>query len=92
MRASDYKASALKDVVKAKQHAKPDINMSIYRVQKAKGPNPMSMKKKKQGKQQGPPSAQKEAELDKPKKPARKRRKVVPGATDGPSENANQSE
>ena len=73
LRPSDLKASVLKDVVKAKQHAKPDINTSIYRVQKAKGPNPMSVKKKKKAKQPAAPSAS----LDKPKKPARKRRKAA---------------
>lgn len=74
LRPSDLKSSVLKDVVKAKQRAKPDINTSIYRVQKAKGPNPMSMKKKTKTKQPAATSAS----SDKPKKPARKRRKAAP--------------
>lgn len=75
LRPSDLKSTVLQDVVKAKQHAKPDINMSIYRVQKAQGPNPMSMKKKKKPKQQAVPPEQQNSSSDKPKKPARKRQK-----------------
>lgn len=77
LQTSDLKSSVLKDVVKARQHVKPDINTSIYRVQKARGPNPMSMKKKKKKPQQALPAVLQEGELNKPKKPARKRRKMV---------------
>ena len=80
---SDLKSAALKEVVKAKQRAKPDVNMSIYRVHKAKGPNPMSVKRKKKAKQKPAQPVQHASEsVEKTNKPARKRRKVtVPGDT-----------
>ncbi|KAL3159300.1 hypothetical protein ABBQ32_011256 [Trebouxia sp. C0010 RCD-2024] len=71
---SDLKAKVLKDVVDAKRHAQPDINTSIYRHNKAKGPNPMALKKKKRKVQQ--PTVAQDAEAPEPKqKKARKRRK-----------------
>ncbi len=75
LQASDLKAKVLKEVVAAKRHAKPDINTSIYRYNKAKGPNPMASKKKKRKEGQRKPAE--EAVVSEPKeKRARKRRKV----------------
>lgn len=74
LQASDLKAKVLKDVVDAKRRAQPDINTSIYRHNKAKGPNPMALKKKKRKAQQ-PTVAQDEESLEPKQKKARKRRK-----------------
>ena len=73
----DLKSQVLKEVVDARRHAKPDINTSIYRHNKAKGPNPMATKKKK--KRKLPESAPAvTASADGPKvKRARKRRKAA---------------
>lgn len=73
----DLKSQVLKEVVDARRHAKPDINTSIYRHNKAKGPNPMAAKKKKKRKltESAP---QETASLAEPKvKRARKRRKTA---------------
>lgn len=74
LQASDLKAKVLKDVVIAKRRAQPDINTSIYRHNKAKGPNPMAFKKKKRKVQQ-PTAAQDAGSLEPKPKKARKRRK-----------------
>ena len=75
LQASDLKAQVLKEVVDAKRRAKPDINTSIYRHNKAKGPNPMAFKKKKR--KEGRRKPVEEAVVSGPKeKRARKRRKV----------------
>lgn len=74
LQASDLKAKVLKDVVDAKRRAQPDINTSIYRHNKAKGPNPMALKKKKRKVQQ-PTVAQDTESLELKQKKARKRRK-----------------
>lgn len=75
LQASDLKAQVLKGVVDAKRRAKPDINTSIYRHNKAKGPNPMAFKKKKR--KEGRRKPVEEAVVSGPKeKRVRKRRKV----------------
>ena len=73
----DLKSQVLKEVVDARRHAKSDINTSIYRHNKAKGPNPMAAKKKK--KRKLPVSAPQEtASAAEPKvKRARKRRRTA---------------
>ena len=74
LQASDLKAQVLKEVVDAQRRAKPNINTSIYRHNKAKGPNPMAFKKKKRKEGQRTPAE--EAVVGEPKeKRARKRRK-----------------
>lgn len=75
LQASDLKAKVLKDVAHAKRRAQPDVNTSIYRHNKAKGPNPMALKKKKRKVPQ--PSVPQDAESLEPRqKKARKRRKT----------------
>ena len=82
LQASDLKAQILKDVVDGKRCAPLDINTSIYRHNKAKGPNPMALKKKKRKVQQ--PTIAQDAGLLEPKpKKARKRRKASQPADDG---------
>lgn len=81
LQASDLKSKVLQDVVDAKRHAKPDINTSIYRYNKAKGPNPMAAKKKKRKVQQ-PTAAQNAGSIEEKPKRARKRRKPSQPETD----------
>ena len=81
LQASDLKAKILKEVVDAKRRAQPDINTSIYRHNKAKGPNPMAFKKKKQ-KQQQPTVAQDAGSSEPKPKKARKRRKPAQPVND----------
>lgn len=76
LQASDFKSKALKEVVDAKRHAKADINMSIYRHNKAKGPNPMASKKKKRKALDQAKPAQEAVAGEHKEKRARKRRKV----------------
>ena len=84
LQASDLKAKVLKGVVDAKRRAQPDINTSIYRHNKAKGPNPMAFKKKKKMVQQ--PAVTQDAGSSEPKpKKARKRRKLSQPVEDDPN-------
>ena len=76
LQASDLKAKVLKGVVDAKRRAQPDINTSIYRHNKAKGPNPMAFKKKKKKMVQQPAVTQDAGSLEPKPKKARKRQKL----------------